>query len=138
MSTPTPASAPAAAEPRQRPARDPVPPRWARFLLWIVAIPLAFIVVLVFARAAGMLTTNEISDVALAEGWGRFWPIARLIPFVALAAAAFVQGGALLLTRIRERRWAEQEREAARKAAGAPKPRTNGARPRSQSSRTRA
>ena len=135
---PMPATAPAVAEPRTRPARDPIPPRWVRFLLWVVAIPLAFIVVLEFARAAGMLTTNEISDVALAEGWGRFWPIARLIPFVALAAAGLVQGGAFLLTRMREQRWAEQRREAALKAAGTPNPRTNGARPRSQSSRTRA
>jgi len=135
---PMPATTPAVAEPRPRPARDPIPPRWVRFLLWVVAIQLAFIVVLEFARAAGMLTTNEISDVALAEGWGRFWPIARLIPFVALAAAGFVQGGAFLLTRMRERRWAEQQRVAALKAADTPSPRTNGARPRSQSSRTRA
>jgi TRAP-type C4-dicarboxylate transport system permease small subunit len=135
---PMPAAAPVAAEPRPRPTRDPIPPRWVRFLLWIVAIPVAFIVVLVFARAAGMLTTNEISDVALAQGWSRFWPIARLIPFVALAAAGLVQGGALLLTRMRQRRWAEQQREAALKAAGRANPRTNGARPRNQSSRTRA
>jgi TRAP-type C4-dicarboxylate transport system permease small subunit len=135
---PMPAAAPVAAEPRTRPTRDPIPPRWVRFLLWIVAIPVAFIVVLVFARAAGMLTTNEISDVALAQGWSRFWPIARLIPFVALAAAGLVQGGALLLTRMRQRRWAEQQREAALKAADTPNPRTNGARPRNQSSRTRA
>jgi hypothetical protein len=136
--TPMPAMTGSPAEPRERPARDPIPPRWARFLIWIVAIPLAFIVILTFARAAGMLTTNEISDVALAEGWGRFWPIARLIPFVALAAAGFVQGGAFLLTRMRERRWAEQDRIAALEAAGTPKSRTNGARPRGQSTRTRA
>jgi len=131
-------SEPSSSEPPARPARDPIPPRWARFLLWIVAIPLAFIVILTFARAAGMLTTNEISDVALAEGWGRFWPIARLIPFVAFAAAGLVQGGAFLLTRMRQRRWAEQDRIAALEAAGTPKPRTNGGRPRSQSTRTRA
>jgi len=135
---PMPATAEPDAGPTERTARDPIPPRGIRFLLWIIAIPLAFIVVLIFARAAGMLTTNEISDVALAQGWGRFWPIARLIPFVALAAAAFVQGGALLLTRMRQRRWAEQERAAALEAAGTPRPRTNGARPRNQSSRTRA
>ena len=131
---------PAPDEPRERPARDPIPPRWVRLLLWIIAIPLAFLVVLAFARATGMLTTNEISDLALAQGWGRFWPIARLLPFVALAAAAFVQGGAFLLTRIREQRWAEQDRAAAAESGGPPKPRTNGARlrPRSQSSRTRA
>jgi hypothetical protein len=135
---PMPVTTPPADEPHGRPARDPIPPRGIRFLLWIVAIPLAFMVVLVFARSAGMLTTNEISDVALAQGLGRFWPIVRLIPFVALAAAALVQGAAFLLTRVRERRWAEQERAAALEAAGRPRSRSNGARPRSQSSRTRA
>jgi hypothetical protein len=136
---PLPITDPAEDEPRQRPARDPIPPRWVRVLLWIVAIPLAFLVVLAFARATGMLTTNEISDLALAQGWGRFWPIARLLPFVALAAAAFVHGGAFVLTRVREQRWTEQDRAAA-KAGGPPKSRTNGARPRprGQSSRTRA
>ena len=33
--------------------RDPVPPRWARFALWVVAIPLAFIVVFALARRVG-------------------------------------------------------------------------------------
>ena len=70
-----------------------VPPAWVRFLLWIVAVPLAFLVVFGLAKAFGMLTTNEITDVALAEGWGRFWPIIRLLPFVALATALFVTGG---------------------------------------------
>jgi hypothetical protein len=126
---PVPAAVPSTApDPAAPLARDPVPPAWVRFLLWIVAIPLAFIVVLAFARSAGMLTTNQISDVALAEGWGRFWPIARLIPFVALAAAAFVHGGAFLISRLRKQRWAE-------KAAGHPG--TNGARPNSQSGRPR-
>jgi hypothetical protein len=135
---PPPMPVTAAAEPRERPGRDPVPPLWARFLVWIVAIPLAFLVVLVLAKPAGMLTTNQISDVALAEGWRRFWPIARLIPFVALAAAAFVQGGVLLLTRFRQRRWAENARAAALEASGKSGPHTNGARARSQSTRTRA
>ena len=135
---PMPATTPAPNEPRERRARDPIPPRWVRFLLWIVAIPLGFVVVFAFARGAGMLTTNEISDVALAQGWGRFWPIARLIPFIALAAAGFVQGSAFLLARIRRQRWAEQDRAQAAKAGGPSKPRTNGARPRSQSTRTRA
>jgi hypothetical protein len=135
---PMPVTAPSSAEPPEPPARDPIPPRWARVLIWIVAIPLAFMVVLAFARATGLLTTNEISDVALAEGWGRFWPIARLLPFVALAAAGFVQGGVFLLTRMRERRWADEDRIAALEAAGTPRTRTNGARPRSQSTRTRA
>jgi hypothetical protein len=130
---------PAAAD--AQPARSPVPPAWIRFLLWLVAVPLAFILVFGFARTAGMLTTNQISDVALAEGWGRFWPVARLIPFVALVTAGIVQGGAYLIAELRRRRWAEKG-----KGPKAAAPHTNGAgagqpaprRPRGQSTRTRA
>jgi hypothetical protein len=122
------------------PARDPIPPRGVRFLLWIVAVPLAFAVVLPVARGFGLLTSNQIQDLALAEGWGRFWPIVRLLPFVAFAAAVFVQGGTYGIAKLRERQWAEQ-------AKGNPK--SNGSRPRPpttrppqprrpQSSRTRA
>jgi len=129
---------PRAVEPDAPPTRSPVPPAWIRFLLWIVAIPLAFAVVFGFARATGMLTTNQISDVALAEGWGRFWPIARLIPFVAVAAAAFVQGSAWLIVRLRERRWAEQARHAGPPHTNGAGPRRPPSRSRSQSTRTRA
>jgi hypothetical protein len=120
------------------PVRKSIPPAWVRFLLWIVAIPLAFIVVLAFARAFDLLTSNQIQDLALDEGWGRFWPIARLIPFIAFGAALLVQAGTYGISRLRERRWAE-----AAKAKAAGKPATNGTRPRPaprppQSSRTRA
>jgi hypothetical protein len=120
-----------------KPARDPVPPRGVRFLLWFVAVPLAFAVVLPLARGFGMLTSNQIQDLALAEGWGRFWPIARLLPFIAFAAAVFVQGGTFGIAKLRERQWAE-----AAKSDG--KPKSNGTRPRPparrppQSTRTRA
>ena len=49
---------------------------------------------------SALLTTNEITDVALAEGWGRFWPIVRLLPFVALVTALFVTGGVYGLARL--------------------------------------
>ncbi len=78
---------PGVPEPEQaeiQPVRKSIPPRGIRFLLWIVAVPLAFLVVLALARGLGMLTSNQIQDLALAEGWGRFWPIARLVPFIAL------------------------------------------------------
>lgn len=91
----------------------PVPGRWVRFGLWVIAVPLAFVVVFGLARALGLLTTNEITDVALAEGWQRFWPIARLVPFVALLTAAFVQGGVYAIARFR--------------AKGAPQPRRGSA-----------
>ena len=69
--------------------------------MWIIAVPLAFLVVFGLAKAFGLLTTNDITDVALAESWHRFVPIGRLVPFVALAAAGFVQGGAYAVARYR-------------------------------------
>lgn len=83
---------------------DLVPNRFIRFALWIVAVPLAFFVVFTLARAFGLLSTNDVTDVALAEGWRRFMPIVRLLPFVALATAGFVHGGVFAITRFRERR----------------------------------
>jgi hypothetical protein len=138
----TPPPEPGVVEPEPaetKPVRKSIPPRGIRFLLWVVAIPLAFLVVLALARGLGMLTSNQIQDLALAEGWGRFWPIARLVPFIAFAAAVFVQGGTYGIARLRERRWAEQAKT---KATGGGKPTTNGTRPRPtkrppQSSRTR-
>jgi hypothetical protein len=92
-----------AVEPTAKPP-SLVPPAWVRFLLWIVAVPVAFLVVFGLAKAIGLLTTNEITDVALAEGWGRFWPIVRLLPFVALATALFVTGGVYGIARLRQQR----------------------------------
>jgi hypothetical protein len=97
--------------PQPAPARTPTaPPRafgsvplWMRALLWIVALPLAFVLVFGFARAIGVLTTNQITDIWLAPGSDRFWPVARLLPFVALLTAAFVQGGVIMLSRRRGR-----------------------------------
>ena len=82
-------------------AEDLIPPRGIRFLLWLVAVPLAFLIVFTLARAVGLLTTNEVTDVALAEGWSRFWPIIRLLPFVALATAGLLQGTVYGIARLR-------------------------------------
>jgi hypothetical protein len=90
-----------ARERREPPKPAPAAPAWARFLLWLVAVPLAFLVVFGFARTFGLLTTNDVTDVALAEGWRRFMPIVRLLPFVALVTALFVTGGVYGLTRLR-------------------------------------
>jgi hypothetical protein len=125
----------------QKPARDPVPPRWARFLLWFVAVPLAFAVVLPLARAFGMLSSNQIQDLALAEGIGRFWPIVRLLPFIAFAAAVFVQGGTYGIAKLRERQWAERTEKVGKPTSNGTRPRQPGKRPpprRAQSPRTRA
>jgi hypothetical protein len=79
-------------------------PWWMRFVLWLIAVPLGFIVVFGAARAFNLFTTNQLSDLFLANNAGRFWPAARLLPFVALVAAAFVQAGVYVLARWRGRR----------------------------------
>jgi len=89
----TPAAAPGAAD-------GSLPPVWVRVLLWIVAVPLAFLVVFALARAFGFLATNDITDIALAQGWHRYWPIVRLLPFVALVTALFVTGGVYGIARL--------------------------------------
>jgi hypothetical protein len=92
----------AAARPVAASAFAPVPV-WMRVLLWIVALPLSFVVVLLFARAIGVLTSNQITDIWLAPGSSRFWPVARLLPFVALLTAVLVQAGVMVLARRRGR-----------------------------------
>ncbi|HEV7524452.1 MAG TPA: hypothetical protein VGP92_05770 [Acidimicrobiia bacterium] len=79
-------------------------PRWMRLLLWFVAVPLSFMFVFLTARAVGMFTTNQLSDVFLANNTGRFVPVARLLPFVALMTAVLVHGGVYLVARLRGRR----------------------------------
>jgi hypothetical protein len=74
--------------------------RWARLLLWLVAVPLGFLLVFGFARAFGFFTSTQLQDVFLAD---MFWPVIRLLPFVALVTATIVHGGVLLLGRRRAR-----------------------------------
>jgi hypothetical protein len=71
--------------------------------LWIVAVPLGFVVVFGLARVAGVLSTNQLEDLFLETGWDRFWPVARLLPFVALVSAAVVHFAVLGTTRWRAR-----------------------------------
>jgi len=78
-------------------------PWWLRLLLWFVAVPAAFLVVFVIARELSVFTSNQLSDLFLANDTSRFWPLARLLPFVALLTAVFVQGGVYLLARLRGR-----------------------------------
>lgn len=79
-------------------------PVWMRFLLWVVALPLSFFVVFLLARATGLFTSSQLSDVFLANGGNRFWPIIRILPFVALLTAALVHGGVYAIARQRGRR----------------------------------
>jgi hypothetical protein len=96
---PRPQPEPAAAVPATGPA--PVP-WWMRGLLWVVAVPISFFVVFMIARVTGIFTHDELSDVFLADGADRFWPIARLLPIVALLMAGLVQLGVVLLSRRRQ------------------------------------
>jgi hypothetical protein len=75
-----------------------------RFLVWIVAVPVSFVIVFLLARSFGLFTSNQLSDLFLASNTSRFWPAARLLPFVALVTAALVQGGVFGLARMRGRR----------------------------------
>jgi hypothetical protein len=79
-------------------------PWWMRFLLWVVAVPIGFLIVFMIARLFGLFTSNQLSDLFLANDTARFWPAARLLPFVALVTAALVQGGVYMLSRWRGRR----------------------------------
>ena len=76
-------------------------PWWMRLLVWIVAVPLAFLVVFLFAIAIGVFTNGQLTDLFLATGSSRYWPVVRLLPFVALLTAALVQVGVYALARLR-------------------------------------
>jgi hypothetical protein len=82
-------------------AQAGVVPFWMRLLVWIVAVPLGFLIVFGFARVAGLLTQTQLEDVFLDTGWHRFWPVARMLPFVALVTAAIVHFSVLFMSRWR-------------------------------------
>jgi len=108
LPTTPPPSPPKAAAPAPKPRKaaklDPVPPRWIRFVIWFVAVPVSFVIVFGAARAMGMLNSNQLQDVVITDGWSRFFPLARLLPFVALVTAGIVQGAVYGLTRLRASR----------------------------------
>ena len=92
-----------------RSVRRPVPrlgpvPWWMRLLLWIVAVPLSFLFVFLVARVFNLFTSDQLSNLFLANDSSRFWPAVRLLPFVALVTAALVQLGVFGLARLRGRR----------------------------------
>lgn len=97
-------------------------PFWARALLWLVAVPLGFVVVFGSARAAGALSTNQLQDLFLETGWNRFWPVARLLPFVALVTAATVHFSVLGLSRWRAGRATQRVASAPHGRAAAREP----------------
>jgi len=101
---PEPTRRPTAASSWTRPAALGDVPWWMRLLLWIVAIPIGFFVVFAAARAFGFFTSSQLSDLFLASSRKRFWPVVRLLPFVALVIALLVQAGVYAIARLRGRR----------------------------------
>jgi hypothetical protein len=83
---------------------------WIRLLLWVVAVPLAYFIVFELARLFGIFSSTNLTDVFLANGVSRFWPVARLLPVVALLTAVFVQGGVMVLGRRKARQGAPAAR----------------------------
>jgi hypothetical protein len=68
-------------------------PRIVRFLIWIVALPLAFLLTFLLARLFGLLNQNQLEDTFLRTGWDRFWPVARVLPLWALITTVIVHFG---------------------------------------------
>jgi hypothetical protein len=79
-------------------------PMLVRLGLWVVALPLGTLLVFLIASSVGVLTKSQLEDTFLLTGWGRFLPIARILPFCALATALLVQLGVLGFQRLRARR----------------------------------
>jgi hypothetical protein len=77
------------------------PPLILRFALWVIALPLGSLIVFKIASMIGVLTKTQLENTFLESGWGRFVPIARLLPFCALATALIVQLGVFGLERLR-------------------------------------
>jgi hypothetical protein len=84
-------------------AQAGVVPFWMRLLVWLIAVPLGFALVFGVARLGGFLTQTQLEDVFLDTGWSRFWPVARLLPFVALVTASIVHFSVLWMSRWRVR-----------------------------------
>ncbi|HEX5615245.1 MAG TPA: hypothetical protein VFZ83_08835 [Acidimicrobiia bacterium] len=107
--------APVASPPTTTAYHRPAPPRSievvpkgaplvARFGLWVLAIPVSLWLTYRIARGVGVLTADQVEDVFFDQDWGRFWPLARLLPLWALLAALAVHFGVLGIERYRRSR----------------------------------
>ena len=113
------AGAAGAPPPTAPPPRPGVAPRvsWLfRLAVWVVAVPLGIGITFLAARAVGLLSRKDLEDLFLDGAWGRFAPVARLLPVCALVIAGLVQLAIVLALRRKARRAAKK---AARSAAAA-------------------
>jgi hypothetical protein len=76
--------------------------RLVRILIWIVAVPLGFILVFGATRFLGLLSQRQLEDTFLLSGWSRFWPIVRVLPFWALISALVVHFANIGIVRWRQ------------------------------------
>ncbi len=106
------------------PTEVPRPPLILRLVLWVVALPLGALIVFAAASALGMLDKSQLEDTILRSDWGRFLPVARLLPFCALATALIVQLGVFGLEQWRRHNLAATR--AARASARPRRPRPEG------------
>jgi hypothetical protein len=65
-------------------------------------VPLGFVLVFGTTRALGFLSQRQLEDAFLLSGWGRFWPIVRVLPFWALITALLVHFGNIGIVRWRK------------------------------------
>lgn len=114
-SSPPPGDATSAMPPAPRPvALDPgpanaQPPLWMRLAIWVVALPLGFVLVFGAAKTLGFLTSRQLVDTFIERGWDRFGALARLLPFWALVTAVIVHVSVAGLARWRESRRSRRE-----------------------------
>jgi hypothetical protein len=94
-----PVAGPVAAGPTVVPGRLAPVRWWTRLVLWIVAVPVSFLIVFSGARLIGVFTSSQLTDLFLGNDSSRFWPVARLLPFVAVLIALLVHTGVVLLAR---------------------------------------
>ena len=66
------------------------PSRLTRILVWVVALPIALVVVGIPARKAGYLTGQKLLDVIVKHDLGRFVPLLVIVALWALVTAILV------------------------------------------------
>jgi predicted RNA-binding Zn-ribbon protein involved in translation (DUF1610 family) len=88
--------------------------RWARFLVWLVSIPVAFLIVIVPARLAHFITGANLVGVVAGTGMGRYLRLAVVTLIWAFVAAALVT----LIVMMIERRRARPAGDAVRRRGG--------------------
>ena len=102
------------------------PPLVLRLMLWAIALPLGSLLVFAVASSLKVITKGQLEDTFLLAGWGRFVPIARLLPFCALATALIVQLGVFGLEQLRARNLRKGPPGRSRPRPGSTRPHTPG------------